>query len=212
MTAKKGHRRWGYIVQLPNKSKRFEASFIGPDRVRHYAPTTFTLRDSAEGWLANERAFIERCAMTGEAWATPKQRVAQATAQSITLSEYSRVWIEHRNVKESARKGYESLRDGVICPGVGDMPLRSLTSDTIRAWYSGLGSATPRRRPHAYGLLHAILATAVQNDLIAKNPCQIKRAMNTNRKREPIILDVDEIGKLADAIGDRWRALVLLSA
>jgi len=61
-------------------------------------------------------------------------------------------------------------------------------------------------------LLHAILATAVQNDLIAKNPCQIKRAMNTNRKREPIILDVDEIGKLADAIGDRWRALVLLSA
>jgi integrase len=36
--------------------------------------------------------------------------------------------------------------------------------------------------------------------------------MNTNSKREPIILDVTEVGKLADAIGERWRALVLLSA
>jgi integrase len=36
--------------------------------------------------------------------------------------------------------------------------------------------------------------------------------MSRNRKREPVILDVTEIAALADAIGDRWRALVLLSA
>jgi integrase len=212
MTARKGRRRWGYVVQLPNKSKRFEASYIGPDRVRHYAPTTFTLRSSAEGWLANERAFIERCAMTGEPWTTPKQRTAATQAQSITVGEYSRTWIQNRNVKSSTRKGYESLLNGVIGPGLGDMPLRSLSSDGVRAWHSSLGTATPRRRAHAYGLLHAILATAVETELIAKNPCQIKRAMNTNRKREPIILDVGEVAALADAIGERWRALVLLSA
>jgi integrase len=212
MTAKRGHRHWGYVVQLPNKSRRFEASYIGPDKKRHYAPTTFTLKARAEGWLANERAFIERTAMTGETWSTPKQCAAQQKAQSITLGDYAPPWIENRNVKESARKGYESLYDGVICPVLGDMPLRSLTSDRVAAWHTGLGTATPRRRAQAYGLLHAILATAVENDLIQKNPCQIKRAMNTNRKREPVILDVKEIAALADGIGNRWRALVLLSA
>jgi integrase len=212
MAAKTGHRHWGYIVCLPNKSRRFEASYIGPDKKRHYAPTTFTLKAMAEGWLANERAFMERTAMSGEPWSTPKQRAAQQRAVSITLADYSRTWIENRNVKESTRSGYESLCDGVICPVLGEMPLRSLTPDRVAAWHAGLGTATPRRRAHAYGLLHAILGTAVENDLISKNPCQIKRAMNTNRKREPIILEVNEVSALAHQIGTRWRALVLLSA
>jgi integrase len=212
MAARNGHRRWGYVVQLPNKSKRFEASYIGPDRIRHYAPTTFTFRTGAEGWLANERAFIERCAMTGEPWMTPKQRAAMAQSQSITLADYAAEWIRHRNVKPRTRIGYESLSESVILPDLGPIPLRGLTGDTIRAWYAGLPADTPRRNSHAYGLLHAILATAVESELIARNPCQIKRAMSTNRKREPVILDVAEIAALADAIGERWRVLVLLSA
>jgi integrase len=212
MSAKKGHRPWGYIVQLPNKSKRFEASYIGPDKKRHYAPTTYTFERGAEGWLANERAFIERCAMTGEQWTSPKQRAAQLAAESLTLSDYAKTWIEHRNVKPRTRNGYESLCDGVIGPKLGDIPLRMLTPETIRSWYAGLGSDTPRRKSHAYGLLHAILETAFKSELIAKNPCQIERAMNTNRKSEPVLLEPSEIAALADEIGARWRVLVLLSA
>jgi integrase len=212
MAARTGHRRWGYVVQLPNKSKRFEASYIGPDRKRHYAPTTFTFREMAEGWLANERAFIERTAMSSEPWTSPKQRAAQQQAESITLSDFACKWIEHRSLKPRTRKGYESLADGVILPDLGPIPLRMLTSDTIRAWHASLPADTPRRNSHAYGLLHAILATAVESELITKNPCQIKRAMSSNRKRDPVILDVAEIAALADAIGERWRALVLLSA
>jgi integrase len=212
MAARKGHRRWGYIVQLPNKSKRFEASYIGPDGKRHYAPTTFTLRTTAEGWLANERAFMERTAMSSEPWTSPKQRAAQQQAESITLADYAPTWIEHRNVKPRTRIEYESLSESEILPDLGQIPLRSLTGDTVRAWHAGLPADTPRRNSHAYGLLHAILATAVKDELIDRNPCSIERAMSSNRKREPVILDVPEIAALADAIGDRWRALVLLSA
>jgi integrase len=212
MAAKKGHRSWGYIVQLPNKSKRFEASYIGPDRQRHYAPTTFTFKVGAEGWLGQERAFMERVAMTGETWTTPKQRAAKTQAESLTLADYAKTWIEHRNVKPRTRNGYESLSESVIGPKLGDVPLRLLTPETIRSWYAGLGSTTPRRKSHAYGLLHAILETAVKDELIDRNPCQIERAMNTSRKSEPVLLEPSEVAALADEIGERWRALVLISA
>jgi integrase len=212
MAARKGHRSWGYVVQLPNKSKRFEASYIGPDRKRHYAPSTFTHRTTAEGWLANERAFMERTTMSGEPWTSPKQRAATQLAQSITLADYAKTWIEQRNVKPRTRIEYESLAESVIRPDLGPIALRSLTGETIRAWHAGLPSDTPRRNSHAYGLLHAILATAVKDELIDRNPCSIERAMSSNRRREPVILEVTEIAALAGAIGDRWRALVLLSA
>jgi integrase len=63
-------------------------------------------------------------------------------------------------------------------------------------------------------LLHAILGTAVKDGALAANPCQIERAMNTARKREPIILTVPELAALAasDKMPERYKPLVLLSA
>ena len=63
MASTKGHRGWVHIRKLP--SKRFQASYIGPDLRRHTAPNTFTVKLNAEGWLANERQLIERAALTG---------------------------------------------------------------------------------------------------------------------------------------------------
>ncbi|HSS22902.1 MAG TPA: site-specific integrase, partial [Mycobacterium sp.] len=53
----------------------------------------------------------------------------------------------------------------------------------------------------------------VVDQLIAANPCHIPRAMNAPRKREPIILDVAEIGAVADTIRpETLRCLVLVAA
>jgi integrase len=150
--------------------------------------------------------------MTGEAWTSPAARAAAASVQALTLGEYAETWIEQRKLRPSTRNEYGKLFRGVIEPDLGEIPLRALTSETIRAWHAGLGTDAPRRNSQAYGLLHAILATAVHDELIERNPCQIARAMTSNRKREPVILTVDEVASLADAIGDKWRVLVLLSA
>jgi hypothetical protein len=61
-------------------------------------------------------------------------------------------------------------------------------------------------------LLHAICTTAVRDGLLPSNPCQISRAMNPPRKREPVILDVKEIAAVAESIQPRYRALVLIGA
>ena len=56
------------------------------------------------------------------------------------------------------------------------------------------------------------MATAVKDGLVQINPCQIERAMNVHRGREPAILTVPELATLADTVPARLKALVLLSA
>lgn len=205
MAGKRGHRGWGYLRQLP--SKRFQASYIGPDLLRHTAPTTFGAKIDAEGWLAAERRMIEL-----DTWTPPAQRIADVRAKAVTVGEYATGWIEHRNVKPRTRSAYRDILRLHIEPKLGPVALKNLSAAAVRSWYAGLGTEHPRRNSHAYGLLHAVCATAVSDGLIPANPCNIPRAMNPPRKREPVILEVPEVAALADAIVPRLKALVLISA
>ncbi|MCV7222957.1 tyrosine-type recombinase/integrase [Mycolicibacterium elephantis] len=206
MAGVKGRRGWGWVRRLP--SKRYQASYIGPDLVRHKAPTTFSTRMDAEGWLARERRSIEL-----ETWEPPAQRAAEVVAQAITVGEYAERWIDNRNIKPRTRSAYRDTLRLHIRPKLGKVAMKNLTGEAVRAWYTSLGNDHPRRNSHAYGLLHAICSTAVADELIAANPCNIPRVMNPPRKRDPVILSVPEVAALADAIRpERLKALVLLCA
>lgn len=206
MPGKRGHRGWGHIRRLPS-SRRYQASYVGPDLGRHVAPNTYVSKLDAEHWLATERRLIDR-----DEWTPPRLRTAQLRAQSKTLGEYATQWIEQRNIKPRSRSLYKSLLRLHIEPTIGKVPLRYLNSESVRTWYAKLGTDHARRNSHAYGLLHSICATAVQDGLLQSNPCQIDRAMNPQRKREPVILNVSEVAALADSIAHQYKALVLLAA
>jgi hypothetical protein len=64
-------RSFGYIRRLP--SKRYQASYIGPDLARHAAPDTFEATMDAEGWLRDERTMV-----ASGAWIPSKRRAAVA--------------------------------------------------------------------------------------------------------------------------------------
>ena len=204
MAGKQGRRGWGFLRRLP--SGRFQASYIGPDLVRHHAPRTFTLKMDGERWLSDERRSIER----GE-WVAPSLRVAQTQAKAITVGEYARAWLEHRTLKHRTRVHYQALLDNQLEP-LRKVPLKNLTPDAVRAWHAGLGAQHPAINSHAYGLLHNICGTAVTDGLIPANPCHIRSATKTTRKREPVILTVAEVAQLADTITERFKALVLIAA
>ena len=51
-------RSFGKLRQLP--SRRWQASYAGPDLQRHVAPVTFDGKGYAEKWLEVERQLIER--------------------------------------------------------------------------------------------------------------------------------------------------------
>jgi integrase len=61
----------------------------------------------------------------------------------------------------------------------------------------------------AYRLLKAILNTAVDDAIIRRNPCRIKGAGQEASAERPV-LTIAEVYALADAIDQRYRALVLL--
>lgn len=54
--------------------------------------------------------------------------------------------------------------------------MERLTPAVVRDWHAHLGKATPTQSAHAYSLLKAIRKTAVDDDLLAANPCRIRGA------------------------------------
>jgi integrase len=206
MTGKRGRRGWGFIRRLP--SQRYQASYIGPDLIRHTAPRTYTAKMDAEHWLAIERRLIER-----DEWTPPAMRTAAKKAKAVTVAEYIGVWIEHRNIKPRTKVHYRDVLERHIKDTLGRVAVKNLTPEAVRAWHAATLTDKPVMRSHAYGLLHAAIATAVTDGLIAANPCHIPRAGSAKRRREPVILTVAEVAELADTIRpERMRALVLISA
>ncbi|MDM4138568.1 MULTISPECIES: site-specific integrase [Mycobacterium] len=210
MAGKKGRRGWGWIRPSGRSKKRWHASYLH-DGARHNAPHTFGTKLDAEHWLSAERRLIDL-----DAWTPPAERTAARKAKPITLATYGKTWIEQRTVngqplKARTRAQYEALLEGHLKP-LGAVPISSLTPAAVRSWHAALGEDSPTMRSHAYGLLHAMLATAVADELIPANPCTIRGATKVRRKRKPVILTVPEVAKLAEVIEpQRFRALILIS-
>jgi integrase len=213
MPATKNHRGWGYIRQLPNKSKRFQASYIGPDDARHNAPTTFDHKTEAELWLGSERKLIKDTALGGQPWTPPAQRAAVSTAQRETLADYAKTVIAQRKVKDRTRIHYTEILENHIAPKLGKLPVDSITPQTVRNWHTATLTDKPTMRAHAYQLLNLICGTAVKDGLAERNPCMIDGASSAKTTRELTLLTAPELHTVADSITpQRFRALVLISA
>ena len=128
LAGKKGRRGWGRIRRLPS-SKRYQASYVGPDLRHHNAPNTFTAK------MAAERRLIEL-----DAWIPPAARVAQRKAQSIPLGEFAQTWIDQRRIKPGTRIGYHAARQPHRRPVGPDHPADS--SPTQRPWRPGAASTS----------------------------------------------------------------------
>ena len=178
----KRRRSFGQLRRLP--SKRWQAFYTGPDTALHYAPSTFDTKMDAEAWLVDERRIV-----ASGAWVAPAERHRRQVT-SITLAAYAAPWLADRPLKPRTREHYQALLDHQILPSLGDKPLKAVTPVTIRSWHAELGTKTPTLRAHAYGLLRTILATAVHDGLIPRNPCHIRGAGNSKRVHKIKPLDL----------------------
>ncbi|MEZ0384794.1 tyrosine-type recombinase/integrase [Mycobacterium sp. pW045] len=220
MSGKEGRRGWGWIRK--RSSGRYQASYVGPDNMRHFAPNTFERKMDAEEWLANERRGIETAiaqVRSGKTprldWVSPKQRelaIAAMLEQDKTLEEYAKQWIAQRNLKPRTTIQYTTLLEKHIAPKLGNVLVRQLNSATVRNWYATTLKDRPTYRSHAYQLLHAICKTAVADDLLDKNPCMIEGATSVKAKRQAVVPTVAQLAIIADKIEPKFKALVLISA
>ncbi len=85
---------------------------------------------------------------------------------------------------------------------------------TIRAWRKRLldSGVTEPQAVKAYCLLRAIFNTAIREDgLIRENPCRVK-GYDTYHTPERPAGGIDQVYRLATAVPERFRALILLAA
>ena len=194
-----GKRRFGRVRRLP--SGRWQARYKGPDDVDRPADRTFASKTDAERWLALTEAEIIR----GD-WIDPE-------AGRVPFSHYARSWVSERpNLRPKTLQLYDGLVRLHLSPTFGRLTLQDITEPQVRRWRkslldAGVGEVTVAK---AYRLLKAIMNTAVDDGLIRRNPCRIKGAGQEKSPERPV-LTIGQVFALADAIGPRFRVLILLA-
>ncbi|HEY3008755.1 MAG TPA: site-specific integrase [Micromonosporaceae bacterium] len=195
-----GKRRFGRIRKLP--SGRFQARYRGPDSVDRPAPHIFATRTDAERWLAVKEGEIIR----GD-WTDPDDG-------KIPIDNYVATWIEHRaGLRPRTVDLYRWLSRKYINDYLGVVAVADLTPAGVRAWRAQLVAAgtSPTMIAKAYRLLRAVLNTAVDDEIIRRNPCRIKGAGQEVAAERPVATIV-QVYELAEHVPARFRVLILLAA
>lgn len=173
------------------------------DGIEYTASDTFRTQRQADAHLAQIRADLGR-----KSWVDP-------LAGRVVLENYARRWLAERpSLRPRTRELYEGELRLHILPTLGSMELADLSTSRIRSWHAGLlnaGRPGPTTVAKCYRLLRTILGTAVEDGLLAKNPCVIKGA-GVERHPERPVATVEEVFGMADAIDPRFRAMVLVAA
>jgi integrase len=195
-----GKRRFGRLRRLP--SGRYQARYLGPDGIDRSAPHTFPIKRDAEVWLAKTEVEI-----LGDQWLDPD-------AGSIPFSEYALRWIDERpNLRPKTVELYRYLLRRHLTPTFSERAVSEIREPHVRRWRKELldtevGAVTLAK---AYRLLKAIMTTAVDDGLVARNPCRIKGAGQEQSLERPV-LTIPQVFALAEAIDQRYRALVFLAS
>ncbi|MEU8441944.1 tyrosine-type recombinase/integrase [Streptomyces microflavus] len=191
-------RRFGSVRKLP--SGRFQARYPGPDGLMRSAPETFPTQTDADRWLVRKEAEI----LDGR-WKNPDDKVL--------FGVYADAWFKERDYAATTRERNGSALRLHVLPTFANVVLSEITTPQIRRWRAGLlessvGEATVAK---AYQILRAIMNTAVDDEVIQRNPCRIKGAGAAKTAERPF-LDVTEVFQLADAVPARFRVFILLAA
>jgi integrase len=198
ITPRRAPRAWGKIRKLP--SGRYQASYLDSTRTRRTAPATFTTRATASAWLTAQQAALD-----AGTWRDPR-------SGAETFAAYAATWLGERGLKPRTEHDYRRILARLLLPEFGQMPLRSITPAAVKSWYARLDPGAPVMRAHAYGLLRAMLKTAVADDLIAASPCRIRGAGQAGRTRPIRPATLAELEVIAEAMPRRLQLMVLLAA
>ncbi|MFF9101574.1 tyrosine-type recombinase/integrase [Streptomyces rubrogriseus] len=200
MAARKPQRRREFGTARKLASGRWQARYLGPDGQRHKAPETFETKSDAQDWLNLVRADIER-----STWRDPD-------AGAVNFEKYTLRWLEERGLAPTTVDRYDGLLRLHILPTFGGKNLDEITPPSVRTWRADRLKATGATTvAKSYRLLKSILQTAVDDDLLRNNPCRIKGAGKEEADERPTAT-IEQVFDLADAMGPRWRLMVLLGA
>jgi integrase len=162
---------------------------------------TYRTRHEADAFRAQQIADRAR-----GTWIDPKGR-------EVAFGDWAREWLERDPSKRpSSLARDESIIRNHLLPTLESSPLGAITPREVQAlvnlWAKRAKPSTVGRQ---YDVLRAILAAAVERDIIARSPCRgIKLPQVLSQARR--VPQPTELASLAAAIGPDWEAMVWLGA
>ena len=193
-------RRFGRVRRLP--SGRWQARYAGLTGSTGQRTRPSPAKTDAEIWLTLKEAEI----LNGD-WTNPDDG-------KVLLGEYARTWIDGTaGAAAQDRRAVQLPATQAPCPAsAARWPSPTSRPGQVRHWRkqlldAGVSAVTVAK---AYRLLKAILNTAVDDGVIRRNPCRIKGAGQEESPERPT-LTITQVYALAEAIDQRYRALVLLA-
>ena len=160
----------------------------------------------------------ERFAATVEVPRCAGEYVAPSSAR-VTVGELGPAWLDRQrgHLKPSGYGPMEIAWRVRVQPRWGNVALGDIRPTAVQQWVSDLGRGTPDAKPvgasvvkRTHHVLSAILADAVCDNLIARNPAAGVKLPRKTRKR-PVYLTHQQVAALAAASGE-YEGLVLLLA
>lgn len=186
----------------------------GGGRKKHYSKAFPT-----EGQARNFRNRVERDELTG---VTTDYR-----GGNQLFGDYAEAWLKARLVRgrplaPTTLREYQGLLRRNVLPTFESAPLRAITGAKVRTWLAEtVEQAGPDQAAKSYRVLRAIMATAAADELISRNPCQIRGAGAWEAAERPMV-PTSVVLRLSDALvavddtkdksgSSRLRAFALLA-
>jgi len=201
----KSRRGFGAIRKLP--SGRYQASYKSPDGVRQTGPRTFVSKIDAEGFLAQIRKEID-----SDSW----KKEVRPPLEEMTFGELAERHILLQNtragqpLKASTAEHYRKLLRGPLLAFV-PRSVSSISKNDVDDWWiasTKTGKRTTASK--AYKLLVAVMKRAMEDGLIAANPCSVRGAQSANSGKVIVCPTPTEVAQIAKAMDGSLSMMVLL--
>ncbi|MEX1133935.1 MAG: site-specific integrase [Acidimicrobiia bacterium] len=163
---------------------------------------TFTRKVDAQRWLDQVTADL----VTG--------RYVDPKAGRVTLGAFAGQWLEAQTFDASTRETMESRVRTHLLPTIGDVELRHLKPSTVQAWVrSRQTEVAPSYCRLLLSNLSTILSAAVEDGLIASNPCAVSSVKAPRVDRQRVIpWTVETVHRVIAGHPDEFRSMPVLGA
>ena len=189
----------GSIRRAP-RTNRWEARYRDPYGSQRTA--TFDRKSDAQAFLAAVETDMQR-----GTWRDPD-------GGRITFAELAEAWLQANPAKRPTTLARDATVVRVhLLPALGPMRLEQLRPSDVKSVVDGMvqRGLAPRTVRTNYGVLRAILAWAVEDDLIPRSPCRTVRLPEL-AKTQKRIASADDVARLVETMPVDYRVAVLLGA
>lgn len=189
------------MAHVQRRGDKWQARFRGPDGKER--SQRFERKVDAENWLSTQSADVVR-----GTWTDPR-------AGEVSFRAYAKSWLQTKaDVSDRTMMNIETRLNRHALPYFGDRALNTVRPSDVRGFVARLKAAglAPSTVKAAYLTVSQIFRQAVTDKLIPESPCAAVSLPSQRHQKRMHFLEAAQVNALAEAIDERYRALVYTAA